>query len=218
MTRRMKGKYYFCGQNPRPADFYAGFFPTFHFSYYCVLFLNHSSYFLSANNEQWLRHTVGNYLSKEVKVNAELIFLYFDWICPLNWTLVVERRNVSVAGAILLCTDHPKTLFRWVRSMVLPGLWRPNRTFYDPLGGMEPRGSVEGSIPWRELGSKDCTNGMVHWVKLERHKMQSQDPLKGRKWGSEESTLDILVVLRKSWAFGLKFRHLKKKGVLITVI
>lgn len=130
MKRRMKGKYYFCGQNPRRADFYAGLFPTFHFSYYCVLFLNHSLYFLSANNEQWLRHTVGNYLLKELKVNSELIIVYLDWICPLNWTLVVESQNVSVAGAILLCTDYPKTLSHWVRSVVHPGLWRPNRTFY----------------------------------------------------------------------------------------
>lgn len=102
------------------------------FCYYCVLFLNHSPYFLSAKNEQWLTNTVGNYLLKEVKVNAELIVVYLDWICPLNWTPVVERQNVSLAGAILLCTDYPKTHLHWVRSMVHPGLWRPNRTFYGP--------------------------------------------------------------------------------------
>lgn len=95
------------------------------FCYYCVLFLNHSPYFLSANNEQWLTHTVGHYLLKEAKANTEIIIVYLHWICPLNWTLAVERQNVSVAGAI--CTDHPKSHSHWVRSMVLPGLWRPNK-------------------------------------------------------------------------------------------
>lgn len=104
----MKGKYYFCGQSPRPADFSAGLFPTFHFCYCCVLFLNHSPYFLSANNEHWLTHTLGNYLLKEVKVNAELIIVYLDWICPLNWTLVVERKNVSEAGVSCSAQTIPK--------------------------------------------------------------------------------------------------------------
>lgn len=105
-----------------PACRFLCLFPTFYFCYCCVLFVNHSLYFLSANNEQWLTHTVGNYLLKEVKVNVELIIVYSDWICPLNWTLEVERQNVSVAGAILLCTSVHS---HWVRSMVHPGLWRP---------------------------------------------------------------------------------------------
>lgn len=38
---------------------------------------------------------------------------------------------------------------------------------------------------------------------------------KGRKRESEESTLDILAVLRKRWAFWSKFRYLKRKEVLL---
>ena len=69
----MKGKYYFCGQSPRHADFHADLFPTLLLFHYGVLFLNRSQSFLSAGNEQCLTHAVGNYLFREVKVNAELI-------------------------------------------------------------------------------------------------------------------------------------------------
>lgn len=69
----MEGKYYFCGQSPRHADFHADLFPALFLFHYGVIFLNHSQYFLSVGNEQWLIHIVGNYLFKEVKVNAELI-------------------------------------------------------------------------------------------------------------------------------------------------
>lgn len=213
MTRRMKGKY-FCGQNPRSADFYAGLLPTFHFCYYCVLFLNHSPYFLSANNEQWLTHAVGNYLLKKVKVNAGLIIVYLDSICPLNWTLVVVRQNVSVAGAISPCTDYPKADSHWVRPMVHPGLWRPSRTFCGPWDKGSQAALLKGIFHGMSWG-KECTSGLVHWIQLEGHKMQSQDPQKGRKRESEESTLDILEVLRKSWAFWSKFRYLKRKEVLL---
>lgn len=74
----MKGKYYFCGQSPGHADFHADLFPTLLLFHYGVLFLNHYQSFLSAGNEQWLTHTVGNYLFKEVKVNAELITVSLD--------------------------------------------------------------------------------------------------------------------------------------------
>ena len=75
MTGRMNGKYYFCGQSPRHADFHADLFPACLLFHYGVLFLNCSQSVLSADNEQWLIHTVGNYLFQEVKVNSELIAL-----------------------------------------------------------------------------------------------------------------------------------------------
>lgn len=59
--------------------------------------------------------------------------------------------------------------------------------------------------------------GVYKWVKLEGHKMQCQDPQKGRKRESEESTLGILAVLRKIWAFWSKFRYLKRKEVFFVL-
>lgn len=67
-----EGKILVLWPEPRHADFHADLFPTLLLFHYGVLFLNHSQPFLSAGNEQWLTHAVGNYLFKEVKVNAEL--------------------------------------------------------------------------------------------------------------------------------------------------
>lgn len=74
----MKGKHYFffffffCGQSPRHADFHADFFPILLLFHYSILFLDQSHSSLSAGNELWQTHTIGNYLFKEVKVKAEL--------------------------------------------------------------------------------------------------------------------------------------------------
>lgn len=81
--------------------------------------------FLSAGNEQWLTHAVGNYLFKEDKVDAELTTVWLDWLCLPNSTSMVERQSISVAGAILLY----KAQSHWIRSMVHPRLWRPGRIF-----------------------------------------------------------------------------------------
>jgi len=42
---------------------------------------------------------------------------------------VAERQSISVAGAILLYKDYPKAQSQWIRPVVHPGLWRPDRIF-----------------------------------------------------------------------------------------
>lgn len=72
MTGRINGKYDFCGQSPRHADFQTDMFLILLLFYYGVLFLNRSQSFLLAVNEQRLTHTIGNYLFNEAEVNADL--------------------------------------------------------------------------------------------------------------------------------------------------
>lgn len=77
MTGKMKGKYYFCGQSSRHVNFHDDLFFTLLLFHYEVLFLDHSQS-LSPDKEQWLSHTVGNHIFKEVKINAVLITVCSD--------------------------------------------------------------------------------------------------------------------------------------------